>query len=98
MNHAALNSTKTTSAGILSVSATAWPQKYAPTVQVSDLDTLRTFRPGQWIARDGARGQYLGLTRAGVIVVRWQPGTFGAKRDTRNNRTLRTYAKDYGSR
>lgn len=56
-------------------------------------------KPGQWVqTENGQRGQYLGCTRQGTVVIRWQPGIFGAPRDTRNNRNLRQYAKDYGSK
>lgn len=74
-------------------------QKYQATVSVfSDAD-FDSIKPGQWVRTvGGARGQYLGKTSAGVVVVRWQPGIFGDKRDTRNNATLRQYARDYGAR
>ncbi len=63
-----------------------------------------TLRPGQWVyLESGARGQFLGVTRAGVTVIRWQHGKFGTQgatpqTDARQNRTLRTYAKVYGAR
>lgn len=56
-------------------------------------------KAGQWILIDGAtRGQYLGKTRAGVIVVRYQNGRFGTKADTASNHHLRQFAKVNGSR
>lgn len=55
-------------------------------------------KAGQWILIDGAtRGQYLGKTRAGVIVVRYQNGRFGSKADTKSNHYLRQFAKVNGS-
>jgi hypothetical protein len=55
-------------------------------------------KAGQWILIDGAtRGQYLGKTRAGVIVVRYQNGRFGSKADTASNHHLRQFAKVNGS-
>lgn len=74
-------------------------QKYTATVRVFNDAQFAQLKPGQWIVTAGnTRGQYLGVTRAGVVVIRWQPGIFGAKRDTRNNSTLRRYAKDYGAK
>jgi hypothetical protein len=74
-------------------------QKYVSTVAVFSTDDFRALKPGQWVQTvGGARGQYLGVTQSGVVVVRYQPGVFGSKRDTRNNATLRQYAKDYGAK
>ena len=53
---------------------------------------------GQWVQDStGVRGQYLGKTDTGTIVVRWQNGKF-AKRDAKNNHNLRQFAKVYGSK
>ena len=54
---------------------------------------------GQWVLIDGAiRGQYLGRTKAGVVVVRYQNGKFGAIADTKSNHYLRQFAKVNGSK
>lgn len=58
-------------------------------------------KPGQWISLDdGSRGQYLGTTRAGSVVVRWQQsdGPKFAKRDAQANKPLRAFAKRYGAK
>lgn len=56
-------------------------------------------KPGQWVLIDGAtRGQYLGKTKSGVIVMRYQNGKFGSKADTASNHHLRQFAKVNGSR
>lgn len=48
---------------------------------------------GNWVSIDGAiRGQYLGKTNAGVIVVRYQNGKFGKLADTKSNHYLRQFA------
>lgn len=74
-------------------------QKYQPTIRIFSDSEFGKLKAGQWIVNSaGSRGQYLGITRQGVVVIRWQPGIFGAKRDTRNNANLRRYAKDYGSK
>lgn len=55
-------------------------------------------KAGQWILIDGAtRGQYMGKTNTGVIVVRYQNGKFGSKADTKSNHYLRQFAKVNGS-
>lgn len=54
---------------------------------------------GQWVLIDGnVRGQYLGTTKAGSIVVRYQNGKFGSKADTKSNHYLRQFAKINGSK
>jgi hypothetical protein len=54
---------------------------------------------GQWVLIDGAtRGQYLGRTRAGVVVMRYQNGKFGSKADTESNHYLRQFAKVNGAK
>ena len=68
--------------------------KYTCTKFVS-LASLETNPPkaGQWVLVDGAvRGQYLGRTKAGVVVVRYQNGKFGSKADTKSNHHLRQFA------
>lgn len=66
--------------------------------------TLKTLennppRAGQWVIIDGqTRGQYLGKTAAGVIVMRYQNGKFGSKADTASNHHLRQFAKVNGAK
>lgn len=63
--------------------------------QFVTLATLENKPPkvGQWVLIDGAiRGQYLGKTRAGVIVMRYQSGKFGKLADTKSNHYLRQFA------
>ena len=57
-------------------------------------------KAGQWISIDDQRGQYLGTTAAGSIVIRWQQadGKTFAKRDAQANKPLRAFAKRYGSK
>lgn len=53
---------------------------------------------GQWVQDStGVRGQYLGHTDTGTIVIRWQNDKF-AKRDAINNKHLRRFAKTYGAK
>lgn len=63
-------------------------------------------KPGQWVAIEGERGQFLGITRAGVYVINWpqahlHSATFTPeelKAHARKNRPLRTYARQMGSK
>ena len=59
------------------------------------LATLENNPPkvGQWVLIDGAiKGQYLGKTGAGVVVMRYQSGKFGSIADTKSNHYLRQFA------
>lgn len=73
--------------------------QYTKTVLVSSIDTDFNLRIGQWVTTEtGSKGQYLGKTRAGVMVVRWQNREKFAKVDAKANRPLRQFAKLYGSK
>lgn len=64
------------------------------------LQSLETNPPkvGQWVNIDGAtRGQYLGTTSRGALVIRYQNDKFERK-DATGNKHLRAYAKNYGSK
>lgn len=74
--------------------------KYLKT-QFVNATTLQQNPPktGQWVLIDGAiRGQYLGRTKTGAVVVRYQNGKFGARADTMSNHYLRQFAKVNGSK
>ena len=76
--------------------------KYGPTLFLSNVANLKTdnIKPGQWV-RDincGIRGQYLGKTAAGVIVIRWQEKRFGKLADCKSNHYLRQFAKVNGAK
>lgn len=76
--------------------------RYGPELFLSNVANLRTdqVKPGQWV-RDintGIRGQYLGKTTAGVIVIRWQNAKFGKLADCKSNHYLRQFAKVNGSK
>ncbi len=74
--------------------------KYTCTKLVS-LASLETNPPkaGQWVLIDGAiKGQYLGRTKAGVVVVRYQNGKFGSIADTQSNHLLRRFALVNGAK
>ena len=55
---------------------------------------------GQWISDNatGSRGQFLGVTARGIVIVRWQKDGNFARRDARANAPLRKYAKIYGAK
>jgi len=70
--------------------------KFGKTVLFSGTEKVQA---GQWVRTElGARGQYLGKTDSGAIVVRWQASGVFAKRDAMNNHNLREFAKVYGSK
>ncbi len=72
--------------------------KYTKTILVSSIDNF-SLKAGQWIITEtGSRGQYLGTTSAGTIVVRWQRKDKFATVDAKANKPLRQFAKVYGSR
>ncbi len=82
-------------------------QKFTKTFRVTDLDSLTNsnVRPGQWVECMGVRGQYLGTTRAGVVVIRYQnegrkfgQGGTDRTKDARANAVMRDYARNYGAK
>lgn len=73
--------------------------KYLKTITIFSALEFDEFKPGQWFKwNHGARGQWLGKTRAGVDVVRYQWGTYGKVSDNDRNRLLRTWAKSNGAK
>lgn len=78
--------------------------KFQSSILVSvtaELWNRKDIKPGQWFrSMDGTRGQYLGTTSTGNVVVRFQNHKFGTKgdgrQDARDNKTLRNYAKAFG--
>lgn len=76
--------------------------RFGPELFLANVANLKTdlIRPGQWVRdiNSGIRGQYLGKTNAGAIVIRWQSGKFGSKADCTSNHLLREFAKVNGSR
>jgi hypothetical protein len=74
--------------------------KFGKTLIVSNVANLVSgIQPGQWVKDTNCdiRGQYLGHTATGTIVIRWQSGKF-AKRDAINNKHLRRFAVTYGAK
>lgn len=73
--------------------------QYQPTKLIINQTQFETIKPGQWVSIDGqTRGQFLGKTKVGVIVIRYQSGSFGAKKDTHSNKLLRQYAVINGAK
>jgi hypothetical protein len=77
--------------------------KYQKTVTVYDLMEFDSLTPGQWVrfgGAGGARGQWMGKTRAGVDVVRYQPENrvWGQPVDCTRSAMLRKYAKSHGAK
>lgn len=73
--------------------------KYTTTVTIFSELQFDAFKPGQWFEwHNGARGQWLGKTRAGVDVVRYQSDKFGKVSDLAQNKIKRDYAKRWGAK
>lgn len=69
--------------------------KYQPTILASSIGNFEGIKPGQWVQIEtGDRGQYLGHTETGKVVIRWQNGKFCQvnQNDVFNNRWLRKFA------
>lgn len=73
--------------------------KYIKTVTVYNEQQFDSMHPGQWFKwNNGARGQWLGKTRAGVDYVRYQSGKFGSKSDCAHNALKRFTARLHGAK
>lgn len=73
--------------------------KYAKTITIFSELQFDSMKPGQWFRwNNGARGQWLGKTRAGVDAVRYQGGKFGKLADTTRNKLVRKWAKLHGAK
>ena len=73
--------------------------KYAKTITIFSELQFDSMHPGQWFKwNNGARGQWLGKTRAGVDAVRYQADKFGKVSDTKRNHLVRAWAKRNGSK
>lgn len=73
--------------------------RFTKTVFLASPAQLSTVKIGNWVEFDsGIRGQYLGTTSHGTIVIRYQNDKFGKARDTEGNKLLRRYAVINGSK
>ncbi|GAB6525163.1 hypothetical protein bcgnr5398_55510 [Bacillus cereus] len=73
--------------------------KYSKTITVYSEIQFDSMKPGQWFQwNNGARGQWLGKTRAGVDYVRYQTGKFGSKSDCAHNALKRFTARLHGAK
>lgn len=74
--------------------------RYTSTIKTDIFNLNATsLHVGQWVTDNAtlSRGQFLGVTTAGTVVIRWQKSGF-SKRDALANSPLRTYAKIYGAK
>lgn len=76
--------------------------KYGPTLFLANVANLKTdnIKAGQWVSdiNTGIRGQYMGKTTHGTIVIRWQNNKFGKLADCKSNHYLRQFAKVNGAK
>lgn len=65
---------------------------FKSTILVSSIGNFNNIKVGQWIVTEmGQRGQYLGESKAGVTVIRWENNKFN-KASAYNNAHLRRFA------
>ena len=68
-------------------------------VTLDKLTEANAPKVGQWVKNEfGQRGQFLGVTLTGTIVIRWQRYAKFERDDARANKPLRAFAKIYGSK
>ena len=73
--------------------------QFKSTALIINENQFHDMKPGQWVRFDsGVRGQFMGITRAGVIAIRYQKDSKFGKTDAKANKALRQYAKIYGSK
>ena len=72
---------------------------FKPTINATGFDTedFKRIKIGQWVSVFGAKGQYLGITRAGGVTINYNKAP-DMKRQFTSNRPLREFAKLHGSR
>jgi exonuclease VII large subunit len=84
------------------------PQRqYTATIHAEgfNVQQFKTLQPGQWVSLYGNKGQYLGVSRAGVVVVNYriqQTGSGTAQGETlkqhlKASKPLRQFAKIKGN-
>ena len=68
-------------------------------VTLENLTETNAPKIGQWVKNEfGQRGQFLGVTLTGTVVIRWQRYAKFERDDARANKPLRAFAKIYGSK
>jgi len=74
--------------------------QYRPTIDASGFSApqFKALHVGQWVTVFGARGQYLGVSRAGTVVVNYKTSQGERMRDhMRANKPLRQFARIKGT-
>ena len=74
--------------------------QYRPTIDASGfaVSQFKALHVGQWVTVFGARGQYLGVSRAGTVVVNYKTSQGEKMRDhMRANKPLRQFARIKGT-
>lgn len=70
--------------------------QYKPTIDASgfDVQQFKQLHLGQWVTVFGSRGQYLGVSRAGVVVVNYKTSQGERMHDhMKANKPLRQFAR-----
>ena len=67
--------------------------QYTKTVFISSIKQLPALKVGQWLINEvGQRGQWLGVSKDNISVIRWENQKFDA-RSAEQNKHLRNFAK-----
>jgi len=73
--------------------------RYQKEITIFNAQQFDTMQVGQWFKwSNGARGQWLGKSKAGVDYVRYQTGKFGSESDLANNALKRFMARLHGAK
>jgi hypothetical protein len=67
--------------------------QYTKTVFISSVNQLPKLKVGQWLINEvGQRGQWLGVSKDNISVIRWENQKFD-QRSAMQNKHLRDFAK-----
>lgn len=76
-------------------------RRYVATIPAEgfNVQQFQSLQPGQWVSMYGSKGQYLGVSRAGVVVVNYRTAQGETLREhLKASKPLRSFAKLKGSR
>jgi hypothetical protein len=75
-------------------------RQYVPAIPAEGFNVhqFKTLQPGQWVSLYGSKGQYLGVSRAGVVVVNYRTAQGETlKQHLKASKPLRQFAKIKGN-
>jgi hypothetical protein len=83
-----------------SVQAPYGSRQYTATIPAEgfNVQQFKALQPGQWVSLYGSKGQYLGVSRAGVVVVNYRTAQGETlKQHLKASKPLRQFAKIKGN-